>query len=129
MEETWLQSFKREPSPEYADQLRARLRHQERPASASRWSRRAFLVPAAAAATVAVLVWVPAVRTSAAAFLARFRVTNFVAVQVDPRRLDTLRAQQLDVQQLVGEHVQVLRDPGPPVTVGTCRPPCLSVTR
>ena len=119
MEETWLQSFKREPAPEYADQLRARLRNQERPTTGSRWSRRTFIVPAAAAATVAVLVWVPAVRASAAAFLARFRVTNFVAVPVDPRRLDALRAQQLDVERLVGEHVQVLRDPGPPLTVTT----------
>jgi len=118
MEETWLESFKDEPSPQFAEQLRTRLRNQDRPAKGSRWPLRAFAVPVAAAATIAALLWVPSVRASAAAFLARFRVTNFVAVQVDPRRLDALHS-QLDMQQLIGDHVQVLSDPGPPVRVGT----------
>lgn len=119
MEEPWLQAFKREPSSQFAGELRSRLRDQERPAKGSRWSLRAFAVPAAAAAAVAALLSVPAVRASAAAFLARFRVTNFVAVRVDPKRLDALQAQQLDLERLIGDRVQVLRDPGPPVTVGT----------
>ena len=119
MEDTWLQAFKREPSPEFARTLRSQLRQQERPGKGSRWSLRSVAIPATAAATIALLLWVPAVRASAAAFLARFRVTNFVAIPVDPRRLDALHAQQLDVERLIGDHVQVLRDPGPPVTVAT----------
>ena len=118
MEDTWLEAFKGEPPPEFAQELRARLRRQERSTGQRRWSWRVFAVPAAAVATVALLIWVPAVRASAAAFLAKFRVTSFVAIQVDPHRLDALNA-QLNVERLIGDHVQILRDPGPPVTVAT----------
>ena len=118
MEDTWLDAFKGEPPPQFAQELRARLRHQDRPADRRRWSWRVFAAPAAAAATVALLIWVPAVRASAAAFLARFRVKNFVAIQVDQHRLDALQY-QLNVERLIGDHVQILRDPGPPVAVAT----------
>jgi hypothetical protein len=65
------------------------------------------------------LLAVPAVRASASQFLSLFRVSNFVAVQVQPSRLEQLKAEQLDIGQLIGDHVQVLADPGPPVAVGS----------
>jgi hypothetical protein len=74
---------------------------------------------AAAVLMLSALLAVPAVRASASQFLSLFRVSNFVAVQVQPSRLERLEAEQLDIGKLIGEHVQVLADPGPPLSVGS----------
>ena len=44
---------------------------------------------------------------------------NFVAVPVDASRIDRLQAEDLPIRTLVGEHIQVLQDPGPPVQVAS----------
>jgi hypothetical protein len=51
--------------------------------------------------------------------VALFRVVNVVAVPVDPSRLDRLEAEDLQIGSLVGEHVQVVQDPGAPVNVAS----------
>lgn len=80
------------------------------------WYRRA-LVPAAAVITVALVTSVPAARGAVGQFLSLFRVVHFVPVAVDANRLDRLQAKNLEIGALIGEHVEILQDPGPPVVV------------
>jgi hypothetical protein len=120
MDDVWLNSLRGEPSTEFKERLRRRLRDEEQAAQAPTPSRRRVVLMAAAAVVVlAALVAVPGVRASASQFLSLFRVVNFVAVQVQPSRLDSLKAQDLAIEKLIGEHVQVLADPGPPYAVGS----------
>ena len=81
--------------------------------------RRGALVAAAAVVTVAVLISVPGVRASVAQFVSLFRVINVVAVPVDSNRLDRLKAEDLQIGALIGEHVQVVQDPGAPLNVAS----------
>ena len=113
--DAWLEALRSDPPPQFTEQLRTRLRAQE-PATDPRhaWPRRA-LAPALAMVLIAVLVSVPGVRASVAQFLSLFRVVHFVPVPVDSNRLDRLQAENLEIGVLVGEHVEVVQDPGPPV--------------
>jgi hypothetical protein len=115
--DAWLHALRSDPSPHFTEQLRARLRAQE-PAPERRrgWPRRA-LVPALAVVAVAALVSVPGVRASMSQFISLFRVVNVVPVAVDASRLDRLEAENLEIGALIGEHVEVVQDPGPPVSV------------
>src|SRR5580765_1805613 len=101
--ERWLHALRRDPSPAFEAQLRARLRAQEPVADGPpAWPRRA-LISAAAVMVVAALIAVPAVRASVAQFVSLFRVVHFVAVPVDASRFDRLKAENLDVGALIGE--------------------------
>jgi hypothetical protein len=115
--DAWLHALRSDPSPLFTDQLRARLRAQE-PAGETRrdWPRRA-LVAAAAVVAIAILIFVPGVRASVAQFVSLFRVVHVVAVPVDSSRLDRLKAEHLEIGALIGEHVEVVHDPGPSVSV------------
>lgn len=119
MDDVWLNSLRGEPTAEFSDRLRRRLRDDEKAAQAPATSHRRLFLIAAAAMLLSALLAVPGVRASAAQFLSLFRVVNFVAVQVQPSRLDSLKAQDLAIEKLIGEHVQVLADPGPPFAVGS----------
>jgi hypothetical protein len=114
MEDIFLNALKRDPSPEFAERLRTRLRTQDASCEARAWrvSSRPLAASAAAILVAAGLLAVPAVRASVASLLALFRVTNIVGVTFDPRRLDALESQQLDLRTLIGENAQVLQDPG-----------------
>ena len=115
----WLQALRSDPSPAFKAQLRERLRAQEPAADTRRgWPRRA-LAAAAALVLLAVLLSVPAVRASVAQFVSLFRVVNVVGVPVDPSRLDRLEAENLQIGALIGEHVHVVQDPGPPLDVAS----------
>ena len=115
----WLQALRTDPSPLFKAELRERLRAQE-PVSETRhdWRRRA-LVAAAAVIVVGGLLSVPGVRASVAQFVSLFRVINVVGVSVDSSHIDRLKAEQLEIGSLIGEHVQVVKDPGPPVNVAS----------
>ena len=117
-DDAWLHALRSDPSPLFKEQLRERLRAQEPAATLADWPRRA-LVAAAAVVVVAVLISVPGVRASVAQFVSLFRVVNFVAVPVDASRLDRLKAEDLEIGALIGEHVQVVQDPGAPVSVAS----------
>jgi hypothetical protein len=119
MTDVFLHSLRRHPSAEFKEHLRRRLRDEEAAAQAPATSHRRLFLIAAAVVLLSVLSAVPGVRASAAQFLSLFRVVNFVAVQVQPSRLDSLKAQDLEIGKLIGEHVQVLADPGPPFAVGS----------
>jgi hypothetical protein len=113
----WLHALRSDPAPLFKAQLRERLRAQEPLAGVRRdWPRR-LLIAAAAVILVAVLVSVPGVRASVAQFVSLFRVVNVVAVPVDASRIDRLKAEHLDIGALIGEHVQVVLDPGGPINV------------
>ena len=116
--DAWLRALRAEPSPVFKAELRQRLRAQEPVAGPREWPRRA-LVAAGVVILVGAAISVPAVRASVARFVSLFRVVNFVAVPVDASRIDRLQAEDLQIGTLVGEHVQVLQDPGPPVQVAS----------
>lgn len=117
--DAWLHALQVDPSPLFRAQLRERLRSQEPVAEKRHDWRRRGLVAAAAVTVVGVLVSVPAVRASVAQFVSLFRVINVVAVPVDSNRIARLKAEQMDIGTLVGEHVQVVQDPGAPVPVAS----------
>jgi hypothetical protein len=119
MNDAFMNALRQEPSPELKEQLRRRLRDEESDTLAPARPRRHFALAAAAVVILAVLLAVPDVRASASEFLSLFRVTSFVAVPVDPSRLDRLEAQDLEIGKLIGEHVQVLADPGPPTAAAS----------
>src|SRR5919108_1809671 len=119
MNDAFMNGLRQEPSPEFKEQLRRRLRDQEAAALAPTHARRHVAYAAAAVVVFSALLAVPAVRASASRFLSLFRVANFVAVQVEPGRLDRLAAKELEIGKLIGEHVQVLADPGPPIAAAS----------
>jgi hypothetical protein len=117
MEDAQLHALRHDPPQEFVNRLRGRLDGETVACATRRWPIARFVAPAAAAAGIALLLTVPAVRASAQSFLALFRVAHFVALPVDTHRLDALKAQQLDLRTLIGEHVQVIQDPGPSTPV------------
>jgi hypothetical protein len=119
MDERLLYDLRQDAPAAFADALRQRLLAQ-RPAPApgrTRWIAPRVAIGAAAAAALGALFMVSAIRASARAFLDLFRVTNFVAVEVDPARAIQLRELSLDPPHLLGRDVTVLMDPGPPTRV------------
>jgi hypothetical protein len=117
MDDKFLHELRREPRPEFARALRARLDQQSEPAPARfRFLRPAFGA-AAALAAVALLFAFPAVRASAQAFLDMFRVRNFTAVPFDESRMERLKSLKQDNAMLVFDKQDVVHDPGAPQVV------------
>ena len=119
MDDTWLNALRSDPPAQFSEGLRDRLRAEPAPDQRELRSLKRLLPVAAGVVVVAALFAVPAVRASAASLLARFRVVNFIAVPVEPMRFEALQAPPLDLKSLIGENVQVLQDPGPPVPVAS----------
>ncbi len=118
MEDTQFDSLRSDPPAAFAARLKASLRVQEETRSNAGGLRlRAVAAPVVIVVIIAGLLSVPSVRASAQSFLALFRVVNFVAVPVDESRIAQLESQNLDPPHLIGEQVQVLEDPGPPIGV------------
>jgi hypothetical protein len=120
MNEDFLQSAWRKPPPQFAAQLRERLRHVDtRPAASPR--RRHVLQAVACAASLLLVIGLgtlPAVRAGAENFLDLFRVVNFVAVPVPTERFTTLQ-HGLDLPRMLGEQVHILQAAGAPRSVAT----------
>src|SRR5262245_5264338 len=113
--DAWLHALRSTPSPLFKAELRERLRAQEPAADTRRdWPRRALIV-AAIVVVILGLISVPVVRASVVQFVSLFRVINLVAVPIDSSRIDRLKAKDLEIGTLIGEHVQVVEDPGAPV--------------
>jgi hypothetical protein len=121
MNEADLSALRREPPPEFASRLKARLQagNDARPATRAHWPLARMAASIVVVAATGALFSVPAVRASARSFLAKFRVVNFVAVEVDESRAKALTSQNLDMRSLIGEQLQILQAPGAPVTVVT----------
>ena len=90
MNDTLLNALRSDPPAQFSEGLRARLRSEEAPERPEVHLLSKMLPVAAAIVVVAALFAVPAVRASAASLLALFRVVNFVAVPVEPKRFDAL---------------------------------------
>ena len=117
--DAWLHALRSDPSPLFKEQLRARLRAQEPAVDTRRdWPRQA-LAAVAAVVVVSAVLSVPGVRASVAQFVSLFRFVNVVAIPVDASRLDRLKAENLEIGALIGEHVEVLKDPGPAVSMAS----------
>src|SRR5207247_7753203 len=119
VDDRFLHGARRDPRPDFVERLQGDLKRQgpARPALARPFGgwRPAPLVASAAAAVLLILLFtVPSVRVQAQAFLDLFRVRNFAAVPVDPSRIRQLDGGSIDLESLLGNHVETLRDPGPP---------------
>jgi hypothetical protein len=120
MDDTQLNSLRRDPPAAFAARLQTSLREHEASRSSVAWPRvKSIVAPVVAVAAIVGLLSVPAVRASAQSFLALFRVLNFVAVPVDENRMARLAAENLDPPHLIGEQMQVLEDSGPPTAVAS----------
>jgi hypothetical protein len=117
MNDDFLYTLRDTPDAAFAERLRGRLRQQPVESTGLRaWPVRRVFAGGVIIAAITVLFSLPAVRTSAQSFLAMFREVNFVAIPVDNRVIG-ITGQQLDLTRLLGEHVQVIQEPGLPVTV------------
>jgi hypothetical protein len=116
-----LSALRAQPSPEFADGLRARLRADAAAPAPERahWPIARLAASVGLVAVTGALFTVPAVRASAQSLLARFRVVNFVAVQIDEGRVAALRSKELDLPDLIGEHVQILQEPAAPIVAAS----------
>ena len=121
MNEQFLNSLRREPTPAFARQLKSRLSALEAPAVAEprsplwRW-----LSVAASVVALAFAFTFPAVRSAAEAFLDYFRVVNFAGVAFDPQRMAQLwSSSTVDLSSLIGEQVTPAAPPPPPVAYAT----------
>lgn len=115
MDDRFLNEQRREPRPEFARSLRARLRAAEpddspRPA----FRLRPALSGALALAALAIAFTFPAVRATAQQVLDLFRVREFAVVSVDDSNLERLKDNRFDPEKLLGGSVEKLQDPGPP---------------
>jgi hypothetical protein len=106
-------ALRRDPDPEFAARLRARL--QQQPVRRARPARRPLARLAAGVAVAAGIgfaLTLPAVRAKASSFLALFREVSFVAVPVEPGRV-LERTAGLDIPNLIGDRVQVIEQNAP----------------
>ena len=138
MNDAQLSSLRRDPSPEFAARLRERLATSAGPkgsalravpgpegpalsasAGPEGHALRRLLTPLAASIAIVgltgALLTVPSVRASAMSLLAKFRAVNFVAIPVDEGRAAEIESKVGDLEKLVGEHLQVLQEPGQPM--------------
>jgi hypothetical protein len=117
MDESFLHSLRRDPSPEFAQRLRTKLELRSSASAHPAVPRRLVRVSALAAsiALVAFAFTFPSVRAAAQAFLDLFRVVNFAAVPVNVERIGELRDAQIDIPHVLGGQVEVLKQSGPPV--------------
>jgi hypothetical protein len=120
MSDDFLSRLREEPRPEFAEDLKRRLREIEATEAepVAPMGRRAVPVLAwtALAGTVGLAFTLPPVRAAARTFLDLFRVRRFAAVPVDPDRLARLQRGGLDLRSLVSEQVEVIepaRSPEP----------------
>ena len=118
-DDRFLDPMRRDPDPKFARELRASLRESERPAPARAFPIAPALAMAAAAAVVTSLFLFPSVRVSAEALLDLFRVRNFAPVRVDEDRLQLLRSKDLGLESMLANHVEKLKEPGPPLRVAS----------
>src|SRR6185503_19483500 len=121
MNDEFLNVLRREPSPEFARKLKARLRELDTEAREPRRAPRAARWAALAASLMAVALafTFPAVRAGAQAFLDMFRVVSFTGVAFDPERLAKLPSSGLDLRQMIGGEAEVIKAPHDPGPYGT----------
>ena len=116
-DDRFMHSLRKDPDPGFARDLRNRLASGAAAGADAPRPRR--LAPALAFATVGLaalaLFLFPSVRASAQAFIDLFRVRNFVAVSIDPAKIEaSLKGSSLDFKNLLSDQIQVVESPGRP---------------
>lgn len=122
MDDQFMLTGLRNPRPDFAAQLRQRLRGLDAVRNRhARWRIAFRTVAYAASLLLAVGVFaLPSFRAGAEAFLDMFRVVNFAAISVQQERVNALMGRQrLDLPRMLGEQVRVLHAPGADRTVET----------
>lgn len=115
MDDRFLDEQRRDPRPEFARSLRARLRAAETEDERPAFRLHPALAGAFAAAALAVAFAFPAVRATAQQVLDLFRVREFAVVSVDESSVDRLKEHRFDPEKLLGGGaIEKLQDPGPP---------------
>lgn len=118
MDDDFLKRYHAPPRDAFARELKQRIdrstikEHTMRK-NLMRWSP-ALLAASVIVAALLVLA-LPPTRAWAQDFLNLFRVKKFAAVQVDPSRAQQL--ENLDMEKLLGDEVQVIKEPGKPQQV------------
>src|SRR5262245_58460350 len=98
-------ALRRDPDPEFAARLHARLRQQPmRVATPGRHPLLKLAAGVAVAVSVGFAFTLPAVRARATSFLALFREVSFVAVPVEPGKV-LERTTGIDIPNLIGDRV------------------------
>ncbi|HEX5419713.1 MAG TPA: hypothetical protein VFY39_06920 [Gammaproteobacteria bacterium] len=121
MDDSFINGLRRQPPQGFAERLHASLSEAEAEVSERRLAPRAMKWTALAA-SIALAVSVaafPPMRAGAEAFLDFFRVVNVVGVSFDASRLKQLHDSGLDLPQLLGGQVEVLEQPGAPMSFAT----------
>lgn len=116
MNDQYLYDLRREPRPEFAQDLKASLDAQSAQSGQSRFSPALtkWATAAASIAAVSIAFTFPSVRAGAQAFLDLFRVVNVRAISFDPSRLEAIDWQNVDLPQMLGGEPEVLIDGGEP---------------
>jgi hypothetical protein len=124
LDEDFLSKFREAPRSEYAKALWEKLQRQASTDLIPGRARSRLPIPALVTvcllAVLAVLLSFPSVRAAAQQFLDLFRVQRFVAISVDPARLEQLKQLKkgtMDVEALLSRNTQVLKEPGEPQVV------------
>jgi hypothetical protein len=119
MEDRFLHELRREPPAGFSRALREHLRGIEDESPARGFRLMPALATAATAALIAFAFTLPAVRVAAQNALDMFRVKSFAPVEIDPARLDQLRALRdqtgKDPAMLVFDDQEVLQKPAQPI--------------
>lgn len=118
MDDQFLYEFRKDPRPEFVENLRNRLNQEPEaePHNSSRVWRPALALMGLLVVGAGLLSF-PSVRAAAQQFLDLFRVQRFVAVSIDPGRIAQIQQLQngkLDLKALLSRDLQVLKDPGEP---------------
>lgn len=115
MDDRFLDEQRRDPRPEFARSLRARLRAAETEEERPAFRLHPALAGGLAVAALAVAFAFPAVRATAQQVLDLFRVREFAVVSVDETNLDRLKEHRFDPEKILGGGaVETLQQPGPP---------------
>ena len=108
MDDRMLHEYRREPDPEFARELREKLRQGERPRGVPRPVFRALAAACMLGIVMAVFA-VPSVRVSAQAILDIFRVRRFAPVEFNQARIDALKSIEKERGLLVFEREETLK--------------------
>ena len=119
MDDRKLHEYRRDPDPEFARNLRERLRMQEGARALPARAVARVLAFACAVLAMIGLFAIPSVRVSAQAMLDLFRVRRFAAVEFSQSRMETLRSLDKDRGLLVLDKQEKVLDPGPPRPVSS----------
>jgi hypothetical protein len=124
MDEDFLSKFREAPRPEFAKTLWEKLQRRATSELTPGRSRPGLPIPVLVTVSLllllAVLLSFPSVRAAAQQFLDLFRVQRFVAISVDPARLEQLKQLKegtVDVEALLSRDTQVLKKPGEPQVI------------